>query len=229
MKLRHLKLWMDPVPRTGPEAMAVDEWLLMNFREPVLRVYRWRGEWGSLGYFDRLSEAQAALPDIPNWVRRWTGGGMVDHRHDWPYTLIIPGVERGERKLGGAESYRQIHSALRTALAAEDSDIRLTGGEQMTGAKTCFDNPVSHDLVDAGGRKVAGAGQRRSSVGLMHQGSVALPPDGEVASRERAGRLATALAPDSWQEIANSDVPADWLRNTVGARYGNPGWTSRRP
>ena len=38
-----LRLWMDPVRRCGPEAMAVDEWLLETAEIPVLRVYGWAG------------------------------------------------------------------------------------------------------------------------------------------------------------------------------------------
>ena len=75
----NLQLWLDPVARPGPEAMAVDEWLLGEVQVPLLRIYRWQGEWGSLGYFGSLSEAQKNFPGL-QWVRRWTGGGTVDHR-----------------------------------------------------------------------------------------------------------------------------------------------------
>lgn len=229
MKLDTLKLWMDPIPRTGPEAMAVDEWLLVKFPEPILRIYEWQGEWGSLGYFDRLSDARKVIPDLEHWVRRWTGGGTVDHRQDWAYTLIIPGADKADRKLGGAESYRYIHAALADALKEEGLDAKLSCGNQMTGSKACFENPVSHDLVDSSGRKLAGAGQRRSKGGMMHQGSVALPLDNVEASRARAQRLAEGLTERSWKEINKSDVPASWLRDTVAGRYGNSEWTQRRP
>ena len=36
--LDELMLWIDPVKRPGPEAMAVDEWLLETAAAPVLRV-----------------------------------------------------------------------------------------------------------------------------------------------------------------------------------------------
>lgn len=215
---------MDPVPRTAPEAMAVDEWLLGMYKDPILRVYRWQGEWGTIGYFDRLQSARDAFPGL-ELVRRWTGGGTVDHRNDWAYTLVIPGGGGVGRKFGGADSYREIHGALATALQQEGRDAQLSCGDRSTGAALCFENPVCHDLVDSSGRKLAGAGQRRNKQGMMHQGSVALPAD-ESTSRLRAQRLAGLLAND-WQELT-IEVPPDWLEATCAMRYGQREWTERR-
>jgi lipoyl(octanoyl) transferase len=55
---------------------------------PVLRVYGWQGNWGSLGYFGKSPKRVAGFPEI-DWVRRWTGGGTVDHRADWTYTARV--------------------------------------------------------------------------------------------------------------------------------------------
>src|SRR6478672_8158419 len=88
-----LLLWMDPVKRTGPEAMAVDEWLLETAFLPVLRVYEWDGDWASVGYFGKIAEARSTVPEV-SWVRRWTGGGLVDHRSDWTYSLALPNSEK---------------------------------------------------------------------------------------------------------------------------------------
>ena len=42
-EMAEMELWVDALARSGPECMAVDEWLYENARKPVLRVYRWRG------------------------------------------------------------------------------------------------------------------------------------------------------------------------------------------
>jgi lipoate-protein ligase A len=217
-----MALWLDPRKRPGPEAMAVDEWLVESTGIPVLRVYGWQGNWGSLGYFGEISEARAALPGL-DWVRRWTGGGLVDHRSDWTYTLVVPaGVKLCQ--LRGAESYRLIHAALATALEAEEIDVRLSSGDRQTGAALCFRNPVGHDLVDGTGRKLAGAGQRRTKSGLLHQGSLALPC-AEAVCGVRAARLATALA-ETW-EHTDLMPPAGVLKGMLRDRYANPAWTAR--
>ena len=113
--------------------MAVDEWLLETAETPVLRVYDWWGSGGVSGISAHLAEARAAFPGV-EWVRRWTGGGTVDHRADWTYTLVVPA---GERLAGlrGAESYRAIHAALAEALRREGIAARLSAGAEETGPR----------------------------------------------------------------------------------------------
>ncbi|MDX1681147.1 MAG: hypothetical protein R3242_10500 [Akkermansiaceae bacterium] len=206
--------------------MAVDEWLL-SLGKPILRVYQWKGEWGSLGYFGSLSAAQSSFPEINQWVRRWTGGGTVDHRSDWPYTLVMPSTGDDQR-LGGAESYRSIHQALAEAIGPEGLEVKLSGGEAETGHASCFDNPVTHDLVDGSAHKIAGAGQKRTQDGLLHQGSVALPVASPEQSRTRAQRLAEALSGGAWSEVS-FEVPAEAIEEATNERYGQDPWTQRRP
>jgi lipoate-protein ligase A len=212
--LPQLQLWLDPVPREGPENMAVDQWLAETCDVPLLRSYRWTPGWGSFGYFVKTA-------DLPGhdlkWVRRWTGGGIVDHRADWTYTLFVPrGFGLAEAR--GAESYRTIHAALVSALRASGSDARLSAAMPPAIGGECFLQPVEHDVLDAAGRKLAGAGQRRTARGLLHQGSVA----GKVCPEALANALATVvvsrdLAPDQ-----------EWISETVAVRYGSAVWHARR-
>lgn len=203
--------------------MAVDDWLCDMATSPVLRVYEWAGDWCSLGYFGKLAEAMERI-ECRQWVRRITGGGVVDHRVDWTYSLVIPKSDPVV-KLRGAESYRAIHAALVAALCAEGVACQLSSGAAVAGEALCFANPVDHDVVDAAGVKLAGAGQRRSAAALLHQGSVALPADGE-ASRARAHRLANRLA----DEVAMVDLLPDaaWIDRQVRDRYSRDDWTARR-
>jgi lipoate-protein ligase A len=222
--LERLSLWLDDVARSGPEAMAVDEWLLEGVGRPVLRVYRWRGNWGSIGCFGRMVEARAAFPEL-EWVRRWTGGGTVDHRHDWTYTLVLPASE-ALAWVRGPESYRVIHEALASALAAEGCGPRLAGCAPPQAGGPCFVHPVEHDVLDSQGGKIAGAGQRRNRAGLLHQGSVAMPQTDLACSAQRARCLASALA-QSCEETAFHPPPEE-LRARAARRYGNAEWTNRR-
>lgn len=218
-----LQLWMDPVKRTGPEAMAVDEWLLETARTPVLRVYEWAGQWASIGYFGKIEEARVAFPGT-EIVRRWTGGGMVDHRGDWTYTLVAP---QGEPLAGarGAESYRRIHAALAEILTTEGIPARLSTGEEETGATLCFENPVHHDLLGPDGRKIAGAGQRRSKTGLLHQGSVSIPAIAG-GSEARAKNLASRFSVHC-EGFSDFPDPAD-LASRSAERYSRHEWLERR-
>ena len=91
---------------------------------PILRFYEWEGDWVSLGYFQSLKEARGAWGEGLSYVRRWTGGGIVDHRYDATYSLVIPGAEPLARLRGG-ESYCLIHRALQGVLL--DGGVALFG------------------------------------------------------------------------------------------------------
>lgn len=212
-----LLVWIDPVKRPGPDSMAVDDWILETMETPVLRVYGWLGEWGSIGYFADLATAKATLPEL-EWVRRRTGGGVVDHRADWTYTVFAP-AGNGIARMRGAESYRIIHEALVGALRHEAIDVFLSRGADASAAALCFESPVGYDLIDAAGRKLAGAGQRRTRQGLLHQGSVAVPCDEDV-SRGRSGRLAGLLA-EKWRPV-DLHVPDEWISGRIQSHYNRP-------
>ena len=79
MKLDTLRLWHDVTPRGGAFNMALDEAMLELADEPWLRVYGWREPTISIGF----SQSLGAIPENRrDWlvVRRWTGGGVVEHQ-----------------------------------------------------------------------------------------------------------------------------------------------------
>jgi len=219
MIFREMDLWLDPIPRNGPEAMAVDEWLLERSDNPILRIYGWHDAWGSIGYFGELAHARLQLPGL-NLVRRWTGGGTVDHRADWTYSLIVP------RKcevawIKGGESYRVIHQILLGVLRVEGGAPGLSPAGGKSGGM-CFENPVEFDVINAAGEKLAGAAQRRGKFGLLHQGSVAAMRD----SRQRGELFAERLA-GTWRE---TEIIADEGRiaEIVALKYGRKEWLEGR-
>ncbi len=214
-----MELWFDPLARSGPEAMAVDEWLLGYATHPILRIYGWDGEWGSLGYFGKLTDAMVGLSGV-NLVRRWTGGGTVDHRCDWTYSLIVPRRYELARMKSG-ESYRAIHEILSGVLKAEGGEPGLAPSNEISGGM-CFENPVEYDIMDAAGEKLAGAAQHRGKLGLLHQGSVATAGD----SRLRGERFAERLAESWWEAEIHPD---EGRVAEIGAlRYGTKEWLERR-
>jgi len=170
-----LLLWNDPSARSGEENMAIDELLLNQISDhPLLRIYQWNQPSISFGYFETLASAKASFPEHGqplNYIRRWTGGGIVDHRIDLTYTLIIP-RSHPMASLRGAESYRIIHEAVAAALNAQAIPCQVIPANTGNGAAACFANPVAYDITSSDGAKLAGAGQKRSRYGLLHQGSV---------------------------------------------------------
>jgi lipoate-protein ligase A len=77
----------------------------------------------------------------------------------------------------GTESYRAIHTALTAALHMVGAEARLIPENSEHDSPACFEKPVAWDIVDGEGKKLAGAGQRRTRSGLLHQGSVVVADD----------------------------------------------------
>ncbi|MFN0077242.1 MAG: biotin/lipoate A/B protein ligase family protein [Prosthecobacter sp.] len=161
-----LILHLDPAPHDGAWNMAVDQAWLEQSEVPVLRVYRWNEPTVTIGYAQNLAKLADALPSWPV-VRRWTGGGVVLHENDFTYSVIVP-ASHAWSQTNPLDSYRLIHESLAAALA---DGSRLAGPEDLIEAPFCFMAPALHDVV-RGKVKIAGAGQRRGKLGLLHQGSV---------------------------------------------------------
>lgn len=161
-----LILHLDPAPHDGAWNMAADQAWLEQSELPVLRVYRWDQPTVTIGYAQNLTKLADALPAWPV-VRRWTGGGVVLHENDFTYSVIVPACHPWSQT-NPLDSYRLIHESLATALA---DGSRLAGPEDLIEAPFCFVAPALHDVV-RGKEKIAGAGQRRGKLGLLHQGSV---------------------------------------------------------
>lgn len=168
--------------------MAVDEALLRLIpaqETPVLRIYDWDRPCQSIGYFQPTAEA---LPDL-ELVRRYTGGGLVDHRADVTYTVVLP-RSHPLAQVSMAESYEALHEGVAEALVQIGLDAVLAKQADEVDSSACFQKAVCYD-VKVGHQKVAGAAQRRTREGMLHQGSVLL---GEESQRKQLRQvLASAL------------------------------------
>jgi lipoate-protein ligase A len=149
--------------------MAIDEALLREVREPVLRLYEWSEPAVSLGYF----QPAALVPEGRPFVRRYTGGGLVDHAQDITYTIVLPRAHPW-MELSAPESYCQVHRGVQAVLKACGIAGDLTPEASALVSDACFQKPVRFDIV-ARGQKLSGAAQRRTREGMLHQGSILLP------------------------------------------------------
>jgi lipoyl(octanoyl) transferase len=159
--------------------MALDEALLLSMSRlevPVLRFYAWIERAASFGYFQKYSQVEMLTPLRP-LVRRPTAGGLVPHDADWTYSLTFPASHEwySTRAL---ESYRRVHDWLRAAFLSVGLHTELAPASQPSGPGQCFVGFEQYDLL-CRGRKIAGAAQRRTRVGLLIQGSVQ-PPSSEL-------------------------------------------------
>lgn len=226
-----LSLWQDEGPRDGAWNMAADEWLLQNVASPMLRVYRWAEPTVTFGCFQLWEEAVSLLPagDLRPLVRRWTGGGLVEHGSDWAYSLIVPYPEpfcRVSPKISYALLHQTLAGVLRQSgglsLFTPPPSPALIGG-------ACFQSPVTADIVDAIGRKIAGAAQRRGKAGLLHQGSVQLAHGNSSRPTEALGKaLAAALAKTVTEWAGISDAEAGQIHLQAQTCYASQSWLRKR-
>lgn len=232
--------------RTGgaAENMAVDFLLLQRWPAaapagPRFRHYEWRAPAFTFGYSQKWTAIQAALPPAEGvrWdvCRRNTGGGLVDHREDWTYTVVIP---RGHplEELRASESYRLIHEALAEALRAQGVPAALAGAPAPEAAAepgpfgVCFQRAERFDVIVPSG-KIAGAAQKRSKHGLLFQGSIWKPSAGRAMDWERfhgdftaglARELGGTPAPIPWPDFAEGEVEG------LTEQYADPQWNEHR-
>jgi len=228
--------------------MAIDEALLEMANIPAIRFYRWHSPALSFGYFGRFADVvdYAAQRDL---VRRWTGGGIVLHGDDLTYSIIVP---RNDPVFAGSSMsiYENVHRALCEALSviAKHADLlavaavcdrrtiqdqsvhswEITGREINATAVTdrryndCFANPVRADVM-VNGRKVAGAAQRRTRAGLLHQGSIQQIDLGKDFTERFAQELS-----GKWTARNLDQIIFNRAQEIGQQKYANQAWLRRR-
>jgi lipoate-protein ligase A len=243
------------------ENMAIDFLLLQRYPRvatPRLRHYDWRVPAFTFGYSQKIAFVREQLPfgETFDVCRRPTGGGIVDHRDDWTYALVIP---RGHplEEVRATQSYRLIHDALTetlrtqniaavTKLSVQDPNDPGTAesgateaglsSESPTPGGICFQRAELYDVVhESSGAKIAGAAQKRNKHGLLFQGSVSRAAaqgthlsliDWEQFEVDFGAALAKAL--DCTSESVPWPEIADDEVSGLTEQYSSPEWIERR-
>ncbi|HEY9154885.1 MAG TPA: lipoate--protein ligase family protein, partial [Opitutaceae bacterium] len=123
---------LDVLPQRSAgaaENMATDFMLLQRYPETGyarFRAYGWHRPAFTFGYSQKIAFVRSQLPpdERLELCRRPTGGGVVDHRNDWTYALVIP---RGHdvEATPAIESYRLVHAAIADALRKQGQEADL--------------------------------------------------------------------------------------------------------
>lgn len=227
--------------------MALDFLLLQRYPGPAVprfRHYEWRGPAFTFGYSQKISFVRANLPAGENidLCRRPTGGGIVDHRNDWTYMLVLP---RGDSLYDerATRSYRIVHECLAASLVAlgQPAAVKMEcdpcepepGPPSVAMAKEgiCFQRAELHDVVNSTtGAKIAGAAQKRNKRGLLFQGSIEKGGVGPVDWDDFLARFSAALAralgttaqETPWPELNEDEVSG------LMEQYSSPEWMENR-
>lgn len=209
----------DETPRSAPLNMALDEVLLRGVRAPLLRCYRWDVAAVSFGYFGKHAAVSQAWPGHAI-VRRMTGGGIVPHGQDLTYSLIVPAGHPFATHSPRAV-YRAIHEAIGALLTGRGEVAALACAPAGAGTGVCFESPAEFDLL-AHGSKIAGAAMRRTSDGLLLQGSIQRLPGLETLRPRLAGAFATHVIAGGYTPAQSADA-----ESLAAEKYAAPAWTMR--
>ena len=228
------------------ENMALDFLLLQRYPEatPRFRHYDWRGPAFTFGFSQKIAFVRENLPKDEHFdlCRRPTGGGIVDHRNDWTYALVLPRAHPlyDER---ATHSYRIVHECLASALSSLEqpaelktvcnpANIGTAGSDQVPIVPgICFQRAELYDVVNPRtGRKIAGAAQKRNKNGLLFQGSIEKGSvnsiDWEKFQSRFTSELGKALRMDSvetpWPELNEEEISG------LVENYSDPQWIEFR-
>jgi lipoate-protein ligase A len=220
-------LVLDSGLGTAAWNMALDEALFesaANFGRPVLRFYGWSEPAATFGYSQRHAE-------VENWthlrplVRRITGGGLVPHDADWTYSLVFP-PEHYWTELRADESYRRLHEWVASAFSAVRLQAELSPCCDKPAPGRCFVGAEKFDVL-AGGRKIAGAAQKRNKLGLLIQGSVQ-PGSANVTREQWQAAMLAADPSRSWEKLAPRPELLESARILCETKYAAAAHNRRR-
>jgi len=228
---------------SAAENMATDFLLLQRY--PVaenarFRHYGWHRPAYTFGYSQMIGFVRTQLPadDSVELCRRPTGGGVVDHRNDWTYALVIP-REHDLYEARATESYRLVHACIAETLhtLGEPALLKEPNGDEPSnpaggGPGVCFTRAENYDVVHPHtGAKIAGAAQKRSKQGMLFQGSIARSVVSLVLDWGRFDELLTSALAKAlglppvqtpWPEISEDELAA------LTEQYSSPEWTEFR-
>ena len=171
--------------------LAIDAALLAH--TPVglaaFRHYGWQEPAATFGYSQQYHKVVSELASShapvgsaqasTTLTRRMTGGGIVDHRNDWTYALILHSSVSAA-STSATDLYARIHHAISLSLDKIGIDTRLATCPQHC-KKTpvaneiptrCVITPAANDVLRPDGQKIAGAAMKGSRQGLLIQGSL---------------------------------------------------------
>lgn len=166
---------VDTKPMSGSKNMAFDEALLKTAPpgSVTLRTYSWNPPCLSLGCFQKHSEVNLEKTKELGFdvVRRPTGGRAVLHDKELTYSVVAkPPDPILEQKV--LDSYYYLCQGIVMGLnyLGVDASLKKSEDKELS-TPSCFAAPTFND-IEAGGKKLVGSAQMRSSDGMLQHGSI---------------------------------------------------------
>ena len=166
------------------EAMKRDLSLLRALKEektPILHFYEFQRPSFTHGMFLQPSQVlnMEAAKENFDFHPRPTGGGILFHLWDFTFSVLLP-KSHPKFTQDTMKNYKTIHDAVLLSIREflpKCTPLNLLPEDPIPMCEACqsfcFAKPTKFDIM-YGGKKIAGAAQRRSMDGFLHQGSISL-------------------------------------------------------
>lgn len=169
--------------KSAEENMRCDAELLenaKNFSKPVLHFYEWEFPSATYGYFaDPASLLFLDQIGPLNLARRPTGGGVIFHIWDFAFSILVP-ANSALYSVNTLSNYALINAIVLSSIESflgNSASFYLTPQDGAPSVKDCkhfcMAKPTQYDVM-LKNKKVAGAAQRKTKEGFLHQGSICL-------------------------------------------------------
>lgn len=170
--------------------MRIDAELLSRIgseKAPILHLYDWKGDCGTFGYFvdpAKYIDLEKAKKRGMQLARRPTGGGIIFHAWDFAFSVLVPASSPPFSR-NTIENYAFVNGAVLRAVnqflkGRPDLEMISEDAPSLDDhcQSFCMAKPTKYDVM-LQGKKIAGAAQRQTKEGYLHQGSIALvlPPE----------------------------------------------------
>ncbi|MBS3903804.1 MAG: hypothetical protein KGZ39_00575 [Simkania sp.] len=215
---------LDTGSKSAEENMRIDADLLGQLAErkdPVLHLYDWRGKcatYGCLTNPQQYLDLKQAEREQLQLAKRSTGGGIVFHLWDLAFSVVIPSSSSlfsqntltnyslvNHMVLKAVETFTG--KSFKPTLAAEDSGVLDASCKRF-----CMAQPTQYDVV-WNGQKIAGAAQRQTKYGFLHQGTISLrKPDFSFLSAviSQESRVLEAMRANTWTLLPEEASEKDY-------------------
>ena len=180
---------VETEPARADENMRRDTMLLHDLgrrEKPILHLYAWQRPSVTFGHFinpEKVLNLQEAEKRGVDLARRPTGGGVVFHLWDLAFSVLIP-AKSSLYSANTLENYQLINRVVQNIAKEWLGDCELTPEDATVQTPECtyfcMARPTKYDVI-LEGKKIAGAAQRKTKEGFLHQGTIALQrPDEEM-------------------------------------------------
>lgn len=172
---------IDTGKNTALKNMEIDRNLLdsvFSFKKPILHFYEWANPSVTYGHFIK-HESYLKPKEGVDFAVRPTGGGVLFHVADFAFSLLIP-AHYPAFSLNTLDNYALVNEWVIEVLkkCVKGTPYLMKENQKDSCCNFCMGKATIYDVM-LEGKKVGGAAQRRTKMGLLHQGtlSLAMPPE----------------------------------------------------